>query len=191
MGENSGMNYYGAKELAASFRTVRKNTVRVAEDIPEEKYSFQAGEGTRTVAQMLAHIALSTHFSTMVHAVEPRLSNFEGFDFETAFTEFERKEKQPRTKAELIELLKSEGEKYASWLENVPEDVFAERVQMPDQTSKSRFEMILGTKEHEMHHRAQLMVLERMLGITPHLTRDMEERMKEMMAAKAKAKTTA
>ena len=29
------MNYYGAKELANSFRTVRKNTIQTAEDIPE------------------------------------------------------------------------------------------------------------------------------------------------------------
>jgi len=34
------------------------------------------------------------------------------------------------------------------------------------------FEMLLGTKEHEMHHRAQLMVIERLLGIVPHLTRN-------------------
>ena len=26
-------------------------------------------------------------------------------------------------------------------------------------------------KEHEMHHRAQLMLIERMIGIMPHLTR--------------------
>jgi len=31
--------------------------------------------------------------------------------------------------------------------------------------------MLIGTKEHEMHHRAQLMVIERLLGIVPHLTR--------------------
>jgi len=35
--------------------------------------------------------------------------------------------------------------------------------------------MILGTKEHEMHHRAQLMVIERLLGIVPHLTRQRQE----------------
>ena len=35
-----------------------------------------------------------------------------------------------------------------------------------------RFEMLLGTKEHEMHHRGQLMLIERLLGIVPHLTRD-------------------
>ena len=43
----------------------------------------------------------------------------------------------------------------------------------------------LGPKEHEMHHRAQLMLIERMLGITPHLTRQMEERIAAMQAAKA------
>jgi hypothetical protein len=29
--------------------------------------------------------------------------------------------------------------------------------------------MILSVKEHEMHHRGQLMLIERVLGITPHL----------------------
>jgi hypothetical protein len=40
--------------------------------------------------------------------------------------------------------------------------------------------MLLGVKEHEMHHRAQLMLVERMLGITPHLTRRNQERMAAM-----------
>ena len=39
---------------------------------------------------------------------------------------------------------------------------------------KTRFEMLLGVKEHEMHHRGQLMLIERMLGIVPHLTRRRE-----------------
>jgi uncharacterized damage-inducible protein DinB len=47
--------------------------------------------------------------------------------------------------------------------------------------------MLLAVKEHEMHHRAQLMLVERMLGITPHLTRQREEmmaRMQQQSAAK-------
>jgi len=31
--------------------------------------------------------------------------------------------------------------------------------------------MLLGVKEHEMHHRSQLMLIQRQLGIVPHLTR--------------------
>ncbi len=43
--------------------------------------------------------------------------------------------------------------------------------------SKSRLEMLLSVKEHEMHHRGQLMMIERMIGIVPHLTREMQARM--------------
>jgi uncharacterized damage-inducible protein DinB len=42
--------------------------------------------------------------------------------------------------------------------------------------SKSRFEMLLGVKEHEMHHRAQLMLVQRLLGLVPHLTRARQQR---------------
>ena len=44
--------------------------------------------------------------------------------------------------------------------------------------TKSRFEMLLSAKEHEMHHRGQLMMLQRMVGLVPHLTRQMQERMR-------------
>jgi uncharacterized damage-inducible protein DinB len=40
--------------------------------------------------------------------------------------------------------------------------------------------MILSVKEHEMHHRGQLMLVERLLGIIPHLTRAREARMAEI-----------
>jgi hypothetical protein len=46
------MNYYGAKELADSLRTVRKNTLIIAEEIPEEHYGFRPAPDTRTVAQI-------------------------------------------------------------------------------------------------------------------------------------------
>jgi len=54
---------------------------------------------------------------------------------------------------------------------------------MPGGTSKSRFEVLLGTKEHEMHHRGQLMVMERMLGVVPHLTRNRRAAAREKVAS--------
>ena len=36
--------------------------------------------------------------------------------------------------------------------------------------------MILSVKEHEMHHRGQLMLIERLVGVVPHLTREMQAR---------------
>ena len=37
--------------------------------------------------------------------------------------------------------------------------------------------MLLSAKEHEMHHRAQLMLVERLLGIVPHITAGREAAM--------------
>ena len=53
------MNCYGAKELADSFRTVRKNTLVIAEEIPEEQYGYRAAPETRSVSEMLIHIAVA------------------------------------------------------------------------------------------------------------------------------------
>ena len=50
--------------------------------------------------------------------------------------------------------------------------------------TKSRFEQLLGAKEHEMHHRGQLMLIERQLGIVPHLTRQAEERQGQIVGAR-------
>ena len=61
------MTYYGGKDLAAAFRTVRANTIKIAEEIPEDKYTFRAAPDTRSVAQTLAHLGVSTRFQSHVH----------------------------------------------------------------------------------------------------------------------------
>ncbi len=176
------MTYYGAKELAESFRTVRKNTILAAEDIPESQYGFKPAADTRSVEKLLTHIALGYKFQHQFHAVEKR-STFEGLDFPTLFAQFMADEAKPRTKAEVIALLKETGEIWMKFVDGLPEEFLAETISMPQGSApalKSRFEMILSVKEHEMHHRGQLMLIERMIGIVPHLTRDQQARMAQM-----------
>jgi uncharacterized damage-inducible protein DinB len=178
------MNYYSAKDMAASFRTVRENTIKIAEDIPEDKYSFQAASDSRTVAQTLAHIAMGTRFSTVLHG-ELKLKTLEGFNFYSFMQPMLAEEQKPRTKAEIVQLLRSNGDKFATWLEGLSDEFLAEQVSFPAGAQppvKTRFEMLLGVKEHEMHHRAQLMVLQRMLGVVPHLTRAAQARAAAMQA---------
>ena len=176
------MNYYGAKELAESFRTVRKNTIQVAEDIPEDKYGFKAANDVRSIEKLLTHIALSYRFNYQVRAVEKR-TTMEGFNFPALMEEMMAEEAKPRTKAQVIDLLRKEGEKWATFVEKLPEDFLGQVVTMPPggtPPKRSRFDMIAAVKEHEMHHRGQLMLIERMLGIVPHLTRQMQERLNQM-----------
>jgi len=183
------MTYYGAKELAESFRTVRKNTIIVAEEIPEQHYGFRAAPETRTVAQTLVHIAAAQKMPEQIHAIERR-STLEGFDFPALMRRVLAEEQTPRDKSQIIAMLREDGERWAKWLESQSEEFLAERVQLPAAAGhgiKTRFEMLLGTKEHEMHHRAQLMLMERMLSMVPHLTRQMQERMAAVASNKATA----
>jgi uncharacterized damage-inducible protein DinB len=169
---------YGAKDLATAFRTVRKNTIQIAEEIPEDKYDFTAAAGTRPVRQMLAHIAIADSFQTKIHG--DRLTTLEGFDFSALVAPLMEEERKPRSKAETIAFLTERGRVFAEWLETLSDSFLSERVGQPagmGGTSKSRFEMLMSVKEHEMHHRGQLMLIQRMLGLVPHLTRHMQERM--------------
>jgi uncharacterized damage-inducible protein DinB len=180
------VNYYGGKELAESFRTVRKNTLAVAQDIPEEKYSFRAAPETRSVAEMLAHIAMSPKFNHKIHA-EERRKTLAGFDFPSFTQRMHAEEKEPRTKAQILELLTTSGEHWAKWVEGLQDNFLGEVIEMPPgatPAARTRFDMILSVKEHEMHHRGQLMLIERQLGIVPHLTRRMQERANAAAAKK-------
>ena len=177
------MTYYGGKQLAASFRTVRNNTIQIAEEIGEEHYGFRAAPGSRSVAETLLHIANVPRIAYEMHAVR-KLTTFEGFDFMAVVMPIMMEEKNPHTKAEIIKKLTEGRQQFASFLEGLSEDVLTQQITMPPNSgnppTKTRFEMLLSAKEHEMHHRGQLMLLERMVGIVPHLTRQMEARMAQM-----------
>ena len=180
------MTYYGAKELADAFRTVRGNTLQIADEIPENKYGFRAAPETRTVAQTFAHIAVIPEFALHVHG--NRIDDMTKVNFPELLQKFGAEEAKPRTKAEVIEMLRAGGDKFSAYLDGLSDSFLAEQVAMPPfapQRTKSRFEMLLSAKEHEMHHRGQLMLVERMLGIVPHLTRQFQERMAAQAAQRA------
>jgi uncharacterized damage-inducible protein DinB len=175
------MNHYGGTELAEAFRTVRRNTIQIAEDIPEDKYGFRATPESRSVAEELAHVASATWWYEEVHAVERKaFVTFEDFGtFMGRTAEME---------AKIVEALRTQGDAFARFLESMTAEQLAERVGFPppvQPSTRTRFEMVLAAKEHEMHHRAKLMVTERLLGIVPHLTRARQERMAAQSAPAA------
>jgi uncharacterized damage-inducible protein DinB len=179
------MAAYSGKELGNAFRTVRKNTVQVAEDIPESQYGHVAAPDCKTVGRMLTHIAIAARFWDEIHRRQRR-TTMQGLDFFALSERAEADESKARSKAEIVELLRIEGEEFATWLESLTPEFLEESVTEGDgKTAKTRLEWLLGAKEHEMHHRAQLMLIERQLGIVPHLTRQRNERIAQMRAAKA------
>ena len=180
------MHGYNGKDLARSFRTVRANTIKIAEEIPEDQYGYRVAEGTRSVAETLAHLATATGWAQEMHG--QRLPAVEFDLFMGAMQRATAEAAALTTKAQILDALRTEGDQFAAFLDSFPDEALAERVQYPEgmqPPDKSRFEMLLAAKEHEMHHRGQLMVIERLLGIVPHLTRDMQARMQQAQSQKA------
>jgi uncharacterized damage-inducible protein DinB len=181
------MVFYGGKDLARSFRQVRANTIIIAQEIPEPQYGYQAAPEVRSIGRLLAHIALAPEFQLHVHA--NRLDDLKQVNFMEVVGRLLAEEEQPRTKAELLALLTAEGERFASFLDAASDTFLSEPVTMPpgaQPATKTRFEMLLSPKEHEMHHRGQLMLMQRMIGQVPHLTRQMQERMAQRQSAPAR-----
>jgi uncharacterized damage-inducible protein DinB len=183
------MTQYGATELANAFRTVRKNTLQIAEEIPEDKYDFVPAPGVRSVSSLLRHIAFAPTLYEDMHRVQ-RVTTLKGYDFGAIIGRIEGEEKKPLTKAGILQLLATEGERYASWLQSLSSEFLNETFTDPmGQAPRTRFESLLGVKEHEMHHRGQLMLVQRLLGLTPHLTRQRMERVQQRQPAPAAAPT--
>ena len=180
------MNYYGAQNMATSWRTVRNNTIQIAEEIPADKYDFRATGDTMSVAEILAHMATNTLWGIKVNIAEKKdavtmqdFGEFAGIAGAAA--------KALDNKDAIIAALKANGEALARGLESLSDETLGENVTLPG-GSKTRFEMLLGLKEHEMHHRGQLMVLQRLMGLVPHMTRVRQERMAAMRSEAATQK---
>ena len=162
------MNYYGAKtppKAGARFaRTPCKSPKTFRKTV-----RFKAAPDTMSVAEMLAHLATSTHWATQIHFVD-KMNAVTIPDFGKLLGEAGKQAGTLTSKAAIVGALKSHGEDFAKKLATLSDAQLAETVTLPN-GSKTRFEMLLGPKEHEMHHRAQLFQIERMVGIVPHLTR--------------------
>src|SRR5215467_11436501 len=115
------MTYYGGKELAEAFRKVRKNTIQIAEDIPEDNYGFKPSPESRSIAQTLAHIATATTFPMMLHGERIPV---EKIDFAEYMKNVGAEEGRLQTKAQIVARLRDSGEKFAAMLESVKDEAF-------------------------------------------------------------------
>src|SRR5688572_33152176 len=105
------MALYGIRQLAAGARAVRQNTILIAGDIPESQYGFRATPATRSVAETLVHIAWLWTSDRVIHE-ELHLDSLVGFDFPALLRKSEIEEKRRRSRAEIIELLQTEGDRW-------------------------------------------------------------------------------
>jgi uncharacterized damage-inducible protein DinB len=165
----------GSTYLQDNFRTVRQNTIATAEEIPADKYTFRAAPSVRSVAEMLAHVAVAPLWQMSIH--RDRTSAIEFGMFAARNAEVKAGEEALQTKDQIVAALKDGSDQFVAFLAELTPEMLGETITFPpplQPAMKSRFELLMSVKEHEMHHRGQLMLIQRMLGIVPHLTRRRE-----------------
>jgi uncharacterized damage-inducible protein DinB len=165
----------GSTYLQENFRTVRGNTVLIAEEIPEDQYTFRAAPSVRSVGEMLAHVAVAPRWQMSVH--RDRSSTIDFGMFAARNAQGKADEEALQTKEQIVAALKDGGDQFVAFVAGLTPEALGEIISFPppvQPATKSRFELLMSLKEHEMHHRGQLMLIQRMLGIVPHLTRRRE-----------------
>src|SRR5262245_5527900 len=110
-----GMMAYGGKDLAAAFRTVRKNTIAVAHDIPEKDFGYRATPDTRTVGETLAHVASNTRWVHKAHGIDKKTSISREY-FMEQIGEANVYAATLTTRAQVLSALEKEGDAFATWL---------------------------------------------------------------------------
>ncbi|HMF60254.1 MAG TPA: DinB family protein [Vicinamibacterales bacterium] len=165
----------GSTYLQENFRTVRENTIVIAEEIPADHYTFRAAPSVRSVGEMLAHVAVAPRWQMSVHRDRTSAIDFGMFAARNAGVK--AGEEALQTKEQIVAALKDGRDQFVAFLDGLTPDTLGETITFPppiQPATKSRFELLMSLKEHEMHHRGQLMLIQRILGIVPHLTRRRE-----------------
>src|SRR5579864_4448095 len=121
------MTYYSSTDLANAFRTVRRNTLQVAHDIPADKFDFRATPDIRSVAETLAHLAGYTGWVHKVHGVD-KLTSLTPETLSKYFGEANTYMATLTSREAVLAALDRDGREFGDWLATLTDETLAERV---------------------------------------------------------------
>jgi uncharacterized damage-inducible protein DinB len=165
-----------ADSLIALWKDVRSGLIQEAERIPADQYSFRATGETRSVAEVLQHIIQSERF--LIGETCREDCNLMRQSFADHIKEYGAGVANVSDKEELLALLQSSMEQSMATLESF-KDKLDDSMTRFDGRQTTKLAFLTFAMSHEMYHRGQLTVYERLLNIEPVLT----ERLKKLFAA--------
>ena len=165
-----------AETIIGLWKDVRTGLIQEVEKIPEDQFSFRATPETRSIAELLQHI-IGAQRMLVGETCRPD-TNLMRQSFADHVNEYSAGVNEVTDKNGLLELLRNsmdEAEKcISSHGDNLNESMMGFTGQP---TTKAAF--LTFALSHEMYHRGQLTVFERLLNIEPVLT----ERLKKLFAS--------
>lgn len=140
--------------LVARFAEASDKLLKLAEAIPAEKFSWRPAEGTRSISEVLVHVAQANYFTAGNAGAKPPVDLRE--DTEKTMTE----------KGKVIDYLRQSSRHLGDVMRNQPEGGLRKPATMfKQQTSYGNVFLFGATHTHE--HLGQLVSYARMSGVTP------------------------
>jgi uncharacterized damage-inducible protein DinB len=154
--------------LVSTWKEFRKGLIAEVEQIPEEKFSFRATPETRTIAEILQHIVEVQRM--LVGEASRADANMRRQSFADHVQEYAPEVKAVTDKNGLLELLRSSMEVCEASLRS-NDGLMNGEMGGIDGKPVPKLKALNFAMSHEMYHRGQLTVYERLLSLEPALTR--------------------
>ncbi len=153
--------------IIGSWREVRAGLIEEASQIPADKFSFKAAEGMRSVAELLQHLVESQKF-LVGEACRPD-TNLMRKSFAEHIKDYAPGVRDVNDKDAILNLLaKAMDDTEQTLRDNA--DELKNSMKRFDGKEMTKLGFMSFAIAHEMYHRGQLTVYERLLGIEPMLT---------------------
>jgi uncharacterized damage-inducible protein DinB len=155
--------------LIESWSEVRAGLIKEVSQVPEGQFSFRATPETRTVAELLQHIVEAQKM--LVGEACRAETNLMRQSFADHIKEYAPEVAAVTDKNGLLELLRSSMETSEASIRGCG-DGLQQTMQRFDRKEVTKSDFLNFAIAHEMYHRGQLTVYERLLGVEPALTKD-------------------
>ena len=154
--------------LVNTWKEFRKGLIAEVEQIPEDKFGFRATPETRTVAELLQHIVEIQKM--LVGEVGRADGNLRRQQFVDHINEYAPEVKSVTDKNGLLELLRTSMEVCEASIRS-HDDLMQGSIGGLDGKPTPKLKVVNFAMSHEMYHRGQLTVYERLLSLEPALTK--------------------
>jgi uncharacterized damage-inducible protein DinB len=156
-----------AEALIALWKETRAGLISEVELIPEDQFAFKATPATRSVCELLQHVIQSQKF--LVGEVCRPDTNLMRQSFAAHLKEYAVGVTDVTDKKGLVDLLKSSMDAAEDSIRSFA-DQLDDTMTRFDGKPATKVAFLTFANSHEMYHRGQLTVYERLLSIEPALT---------------------
>jgi uncharacterized damage-inducible protein DinB len=164
--------------LITSWKEVRTGLISEVEQIPVDQFSFRASPETRSISELIQHVIEAQKF--LVGETCRAESNLMRQHFTDHLKEYAPDVRSVTGKDGLLDLLGASMEETETSLRALGDRV-ADSIMGFDGKPRIKSDFLNFVISHEMYHRGQLTVYERLIGIEPQLT----QRLKKFFAQAA------